>query len=201
MTAQPLPPAESSSVIEHPLTIDEYMALGETGHGRSELQEGSLVMSPSPTAFHMLAIAELLHQLKPQLPDHLVAIPDVDIDLALVPRSEPGSSRRPDLIIIDRAALQRIADEGGLVRAKEVSVVAEIVSAGSRRMDNIVKRREYADAGIEHYWIVDLEKPATLVECRRTERFGYSDGGAVTGTFRTAEPCGIVIDLDALGMP
>jgi Uma2 family endonuclease len=199
MTAQPLPPnPSSSSGIEHPLTTDEYVALGEVEHGQIELQEGSLVVSPSPTAFHMLAIAGLLYQLKPQLPTHLVAIPDVDIDLELVPRTEPGSSRRPDLIVVDRTALQRIADEGGLIRASEVSVVVDVVSAGSRRMDNIAKRGEYADAAIGYYWIVDIEKPASLVECHPTEQFGYQDGGAVTGSFRTAAPFEATIDLDTL---
>ena len=198
MTAEPVPPMQFSLPIGRLLTIDEYAAIGEVEHGRVELQEGSLVMSPSPTPFHMLAIAGLRDQLKPQLPERFVAVPDVDIDLDLVPRTEPGSSRRPDLIVVDRAALQRVADEGGLIRASEVVVVVEIVSKGSRRMDNNVKRDEYADAGIGAYWIVDIEKPVTLVECHRTEEFGYADGGAVTGEFRTTVPFQVTIDLDAL---
>ena len=198
MTAQPLPPMQFSLPIEHLLTIDEYAAIGEVEHGRVELQEGSLVMSPSPTPFHMLAIAGLHHQLRPQLPDGLVAVPDVDIDLDLVPRTEPGSSRRPDLIVVDRAALDRVADEGGLIRASEVVVVVEVVSKGSRRMDNNVKRGEYADAGIGHYWIVDIEDPVSLVACQLTEHLGYADAGAVTGGFEIASPFEVTVDLDAL---
>ncbi len=69
MTAEPVPPMQFSLPIGRLLTIDEYAAIGEVEHGRVELQEGSLVMSPSPTPFHMLAIAGLRDQLKPQLPE------------------------------------------------------------------------------------------------------------------------------------
>ena len=197
MTAQPLPHPESPT-IDHPLTIDEYAALGEIEHGHIELQEGSLVMSPSPTFFHMFVATELINALKAQLPGHLVVVLEVDIDLALAPADQPGSSRRPDLIVVDRSSIGRLADEGGLVRASDVVLAVEIVSPGSRRMDHRIKRDEYADAGIPSYWIIDFDEPISLIECHRTEEFGYQDGGAVTGTFRTTVPCELTIDLDAL---
>jgi Uma2 family endonuclease len=197
MTAQPLPHPESSA-IDHPLTIDEYAALGEIEHGHIELQEGSLVMSPSPTFFHMWVAFELCSMLKAQLPGHLGAVLEVDIDLALAPADQPGSARRPDLIVVKRSSVERLAAEGGMVRASDVVLVVEIVSPGSRRMDHRIKRDEYADAGIPYYWIIDFDEPVSLIECHRTEEFGYQDRGAMTGTFRTTVPCELAIDLDAL---
>ena len=191
MTASPLPPA-------HLLTVAEYAALGEDEHGRTELMEGSLVVSPSPTADHMVAMARLLLQLTPQAPDEFEVIPDVDIDLALVPRDQPGSSRRPDLIVVRRTARRRVRAEGGLLQASDVLVVVEIVSPGSRRMDNVVKRAEYADAGIPHYWIVDVTPPISLLACHLTEEFGYRDDEAVTSTFTASEPFPIRLELDQL---
>ena len=76
--------------------------------------------------------------------------------------------------------------------------MVELVSATSRRTDLIAKRADYADAGIPHYWIVDLDEPVSLVACRLAGDLGYVDGGAITGTFRTAEPFPVAIDLDAL---
>jgi Uma2 family endonuclease len=160
--------------------------------------EGSLVMSPSPTAGHMFAVLELAVQIRQQLPAHLRVIPDVDINLELAPPNQPGFSRRPDLIIVDHAALVRVEAEGGLIRASEVLVVIEIVSPGSRRTDNVVKRAEYADAGIPRYWIVDIEQPVSLVACQLTEEFGYQDDEAATNTFSTTEPFAISLDLDRL---
>jgi hypothetical protein len=56
----------------------------------------------------------------------------------------------------------------------------------------------YADAGIPHYWIVDITGPVSLVACHLAGSFGYADAGAGTGVFRTSEPFPVRIDLDAL---
>lgn len=182
----------------HLLTIGDYLALGEVDHGYTELQEGRLQMNPSPVPDHNIASAELRDQLKPQLPPELEIIQDIDIDLELAPPGEPGSSRRPDLIIVDRNARRRVRAEGGMIRASEVLVVVEVVSPGSRRIDNVVKRADYADAGIPHYWILDIVKPMSLVDCRLTAQFGYQDDARVTGRFSTEAPFPVTIDLDRL---
>jgi Uma2 family endonuclease len=85
-----------------------------------------------------------------------------------------------------------------VIRAGEVLVVVELVSPGSRRTDNVIKRAEYADAGIPHYWIVDLTEPISLLACHLAGEFGYADSGAVTGRFTTSDPFPTEIDLDAL---
>jgi Uma2 family endonuclease len=198
MTAQPLPPTPSSSDFEHPLTIDDYVALGEADHGRVELQEGSLVMSPSPTPDHNVAGLALAIALAAQLPAHLEVVPDVDVDLELADTDEPATARRPDLVVVDRSVRPRVRAEGGMIRASEVLVAIEIVSSGSRRTDNIVKRAEYADAGIPHYWIVDLDDPVTLLACRLTKEFGYRDSGVVEDRFATSVPFDLTVDLDRL---
>jgi Uma2 family endonuclease len=83
-------------------------------------------------------------------------------------------------------------------RASDVLVAIEVVSPGSRRLDRRVKVDEYADAGIPHYWVVDLDEPISLLAGHLAGEFGYVDGGAVTGVFRTTEPFVFEIDLDAL---
>lgn len=181
----------------HPLTVDEYVALGEDEHQRCELQEGSLVMSPSPDPDHANAMGELYVQLRRQVPGNLEVLLDIDVDLDLAPADQPGFVRRPDLIVVERSARARARD-GGLIRASEVVLVIEVVSPGSRRLDNVVKRGEYADAGIGHYWIVDIERPVSLLACHLTEAFGYVDDGAVTGQLKTLTPFPVEIDLTAL---
>jgi Uma2 family endonuclease len=195
-----------TALVEPPgrlLTISEYAELGEDDRYRWELQEGNLVMSPSPSPDHMLASGKLRDQLDAQLPGTVVVIQDVDIDLQLDPADQPGTSRRPDLVVVQRSAVQRVRNEGGMLRAAEVLLVIEIVSPGSRRTDYVIKRAEYADAGIPHYWIADLASNAvSLRACRKTGESGasgYVDDGPVVNTYATEAPYPVTIDLAAIG--
>jgi Uma2 family endonuclease len=65
----------------------------------------------------------------------------------------------------------------------------------------MVKRDEYADAGIPHYWVVDLGEPGErpqLTAHHLAGEFGYADAGPVAGTFTATEPFPVRVDLDAL---
>ena len=182
----------------HLLTIGEYAALGENEHGYTELIEGRLIMSPSPVPDHNTAGFELGVELRSRIPDNFEVQLDMDVDLDLVPADEPGSSRRPDLMVVHREARKRVRAEGGLIRASEVLLVVEIVSPSSKRIDHVHKRNDYADAGIPNYWIVDIDEPISLTVCRLTEQFGYQDDQTATGIFRTEVPFPVEINLDRL---
>jgi len=201
MTALPLPPQRL------PLTVLDYVALGEDPDGvRYELQEGNLVMSPSPIPEHQIAVMRLARQLEDRLPANLVLVPDVDIDLQLVPPKRPGTVRAPDLVAVTQGGLARRRSQGGVLRASEVVLAVEVTSLGSERMDRVVKRDEYADAGIPHYWVVDLGEPddrPQLTAHHLAGEFGSADrpwaeAGPVSGTFTATEPFPVRVDLDAL---
>jgi len=181
------------------LTIADYAALPEDDQRRWELLEGNLLTSPSPTPRHMIAVAQLYGLIASQLPPDLRAVPDVDLDLQFAPADQPGTSRRPDLVVVSEAELHRVEDEGGLLRAAAAVLVVEIISPGSRRTDTVIKRGEYADAGIAHYWIIDLERPTSLIAAHLAGEFGYQDSGEVTGVFDANDPFAIRLELDALG--
>jgi Uma2 family endonuclease len=191
MTIQPVAPP-------HLLTVAEYLDIGEIEPGYSELVEGRLLMSPSPVPDHNRAVFRMAVGLDPQLPVGLEVIPDMDVDLQLAPPEAPGTVRRPDLIVVPRDARLRVRREGGVIRASDVLVVVEVLSPGPKRTDHVLKRSEYADAGIPHYWMVDIEPPISLLACHLAGEFGYADGGAVTDTFSASEPFPAQIDLDAL---
>jgi Uma2 family endonuclease len=180
------------------LTVAEFAALPEATDGRYELQEGKVVMSPSPVPEHQLCLQELQHQIRDQVPEHLITVPEVDVDLGLVPAQRPGFVRIPDLIVVTRAGLARRRRDGGLLRASEVVLAVEIVSDGSQRTDRTIKHDEYADAGIPHYWIVDIDDRPTLTACHRAGEFGYADAPPVTGVLTAEQPFPVRLDLDRL---
>ncbi len=189
--AIPVPPVR-------PLTVAEYAALPEDGDVHYELQEGILVMSPSPVTDHQRCLRRLLRELEDQVPAGLEPIPDIDVDLQLVRPTQPGFVRRPDLIVVTGAAVQRVRRERALLRASEVVLAVEIISPGSRRMDTVVKHGEYADAGIPHYWVVDLEADVSLTACHFAGEFGYVGAAPITGIFTAEDPFPVRLDLDGL---
>lgn len=185
MTAAPVPP--------HLLTVADYRTLGEPPWGYTELVEGRVVMTPSPDRAHNRGAFRAANQLEGQLPSDLEVVLDVDVDLRLGPPDQPGFVRRPDLVVVRRG--------DGPITAGDVVVVVEFVSAGSVRTDHMIKRGEYADAGIGHYWIVDLRDRPSVIACHLGGAFGYVDGGVVHGMFGTDAPVPLRIDLDSLRGP
>lgn len=189
--AQPLP-------VPRLYTVAEYMALGETEPGYSELVEGLMIVNPGPTPDHNFTGIEVVLALRRHAPADLVCVTDIDVDLQLAPPEDPGFVRRPDVVVFRRTELERVRREGGAVRASGVVLVVEILSPSSKRTDRVVKRSEYADAGIPHYWVLDLAAPVSLLVCHQAGEFGFADGGERTGTVTVTEPFPVEIDLDAL---
>lgn len=137
-------------------------------------------------------------QLRQQLPREFVVTQGIDLDLGFAPSDKPGTARCPDLHILPRVAAERLRNEGGVARASDVLVVVEIVSPSSRRIDHVLKRNEYARAGIPHYWIIDITEPVSMLVCHEAGPFGYRDSGEATGKYGISEPFDAVIDLDQL---
>jgi len=180
-----------------PMTAAEYAALPEDEDARYELQEGMRVISPRPIPRHQKCLNLLWSQLTPQLPD-VEVLQEVDVDLELVSPDQPGTVRDPDLVVVTREAHERVDTEGGLLRASEVLLAVEVFSPGSRRTDSRVKHDEYADAGIGHYWMIDLTDGPSLTACHQGGEFGYVDAAPVRGEFVTEAPFAVRVDLEAL---
>jgi Uma2 family endonuclease len=194
MTALPQPPPQHDVP---PLTLADYLALPEEADRRFELQEGALVMTPSPTGGHQNAGLELAVQIRQALPDGLKVLQDLDVDLGLVPPEQPATVRKPDLVVVPREAFERIRNVGTLT-ASEVLLAIETISPSSRRTDSVMKHSEYADAGIGHYWMIDLTDGPSLTACHLGGEFGYVDAEPVKGVFETDTPFAARIDLDRL---
>ncbi|MBA9007617.1 Uma2 family endonuclease [Thermomonospora cellulosilytica] len=155
-----------------PYTIEDLHALPEDGKGW-ELSQGWLVeMSPSP--LHG-AVAGNLHDALARAaeaasaPVHVGRGGDEEFSI-------PAGVRKPDVFVIDSAArLATLMEDRSTYSGADLILVAEVVSrrSGSEQTDRVVKRREYAEAGIPWYWIVDFRPVARIEVLALNDRGAY----------------------------
>ena len=68
--------------------------------------------------------------------------------------------REPDLLFISNA---RLGQRRQRYIEAPVNWVAEVISEGSRQTDEVDKLKQYAEAGIPEYWLVDSEDKSIRV--------------------------------------
>lgn len=109
----------------------------------------------------------------------------------------PPSVRDPDIVVVpDRVFDGRPAG----VSATEVVLVVEIVSPGSRGTDHVMKLYEYAQAWIQHYWIIDPDAPADdrFLAFRLDGEIYRRVAALDTGRARVNEPAEMEFTLEEL---
>jgi Uma2 family endonuclease len=136
------------------MTLEDFLAFSENAPEgvRYEVVGGSPLVMPSPTGRHQVAIMKLGFRFEAVLPEGLSVL-GAPFDWVLW--QEPSLTlRQPDLLVVttEQAMGPRLTQPPLLA--------AEILSPTSRRTDTMDKRREYAKAGLRHYWVVDLDAPA-----------------------------------------
>lgn len=150
------------------LTAEEYDALPE--NSLRELVDGVIHMMAPPTFWHQIVKDTLRTLLRAVKPNDLVVLSEAQVRLA------DGLRRIPDVVALRRSAYRR--DRNQCLPA-DVVLVVEVVSPGSESTDRILKPIEYARAGIEHYWRVEIA-PEIVVN---TYRLGESNTYQSTGVF------------------
>lgn len=137
--------------VESEWTVDMLDELPDDGR-RYELLDGTLLVSPAPIPLHQQAVVELLLALSAACPsDHRVYVAPLDW------QPDGSTSLQPDLLVVrkDRVGPRSITERPTLV--------VEIASPGSARIDRTSKLSRYAEGGIEQYWIVDPAVPSLRV--------------------------------------
>lgn len=117
-----------------------------------EVVEGIPILSPGPTGRHQLVLLRLAFAIREHVPSTHEIIP-APWDWLLSER--PLHIRQPDLVVVHK--------DDVLDRLTTTPLLAvEVLSASSVERDMFVKRRLYAHAGLEHYWVVDPLAPRVL---------------------------------------
>jgi Uma2 family endonuclease len=150
------------------MSAAEYESL--PAESRVEIVDGVLHLMAPPSPRHQLVKAELWHALKRLRPQGLTVVEGVEIRFA----DEPVHARIPDVVVLHTAGFDR---DQPRVRPAQVVLAVEVVSAGSETADRAHKPTEYAAAGIEHYWRVEIRPELVVHTHRLGERGQYLESG------------------------
>lgn len=138
-----------------PLTFEAFVEqYGDDA--RFELIDGEL-MDMEPAGLHEEVAAFVLRKLNVQI--ELANLPGFTPSRCLIKPLAPMTAFRPDVIVVDRNALDREPlwqSEPVLTLGSSVKLVVEVVSTNWQN-DYARKVEDYAALGIPEYWIVDRD--------------------------------------------
>jgi len=133
---------------------EEYLSL-PTNH-LVEFSDGRIEVLPMPNPPHQLIVRFLYDVLSAFARAHALG----QVLFAPFPvRLWPGKYREPDLAFLRTEHRDRILSDCW----EGADIVMEVVSESNCDHDLVTKRREYAQAGIPEYWMVDPGEEAVTV--------------------------------------
>lgn len=139
-------------------TVQEVRALRDQPNdgARYELVDGELLVTPSPTGLHQMAVDLLWAALYPYVKAQKLGLASTapkDVDL------EPEATTQPDVFVVPPGEIERFL---GSQPVQQLVLAAEVLSPSSARDDRVRKRSYFQRNAVSEYWIVDLE--ARVVE-------------------------------------
>ena len=126
---------------------DLYLWLTERTNRLIEFTDGYVETLPMPTATHQIVLAALYDLFKP----YVKARNGIVLFSGLRMRVREGKFRDPDLLLLRDRSDPRNQDRYWL----GADLVVEVVSPDDPDRDLVVKRRDYAEANVPEYWIVN----------------------------------------------
>ncbi|HEY3611895.1 MAG TPA: Uma2 family endonuclease [Pseudonocardiaceae bacterium] len=174
----------------HPdgLTAADYDALPEEICRRIEIVDGGVVVNVAPCRAHQHLVRHFATALGTVLNERLAVTFNVDLRLVGVPLL----NRRPDVVVYDAS----LADDE-VLRPRHCVLVVEVMSPGSVTTDRFDKPAEYAAAGIEHFWRIEMSDHGPTVFRYRLDPTTrtYSSAGVDDGTMAVTEPVAMTVVL------
>ena len=155
----------------------------------TELIDGSLVMPGPRTNYLDEALFVLSTALRRGIPDELLVRREMTVTLGRRQRPEP------DIIVI-RAEAARDLDQA-TYEPDGVVLAIEVVSPESRERDRRRKPLLYAEAAIQHFWLVEHEEGEPVLHTYELDELtrSYVPTGIHHGTAKLDVPYPIEIDL------
>ncbi len=156
--AKSMPPTVTLSDLTAMIEADEY------GHRFELSPEGAITITPPPDTEHAGIASDLMLWLAAAGWPGRQILQAVGIRIS-GPDGDGG--RIPDLTLWSRRP------QGVWPTITDLLLAVEIVSPGSKSMDQDTKVKEYARAGIPRYWVVDRDTANTVTLHRLTAAGDY----------------------------
>jgi Uma2 family endonuclease len=147
-----------------PMTYQDLLELPDDGN-HYELIDGELYVNAAPLLRHQRILRRIVTLLDRYLEDHQageVFFSPTDVVLA------EDNVVEPDAFVIcsSRAVIAKTKSVEGAP-----NIVIEVLSDGTRRRDEVMKRQLYERYGVDEYWIVDPTANRVTVYRRSGEAF------------------------------
>lgn len=174
------------------MTADQFFELPEDGYNY-ELLDGVVVMSPSPKPKHQVIAGEIFAQLAWFLRDNPVGEAFMELDVHLG-KGDAGADLvyRPEAIFVVADRIERMRER--IVGAPDL--VVEVISSGSRGLDEVTKKGDYERFGVREYWLVDPDHDRITFYRLTNERLVEIQ--AEGSTFDSEAVPGFKLDLDRI---
>jgi len=171
------------------LTYEDLVRLPDDGK-RHEIIGGQLLVNAAPFLRHQQIVGRLFLGLHRQVQEAglgVVLFAPVDVELS------PHDVVEPDLIVVlkDR---EHVLHESRIIGAP--SLVMEILSPSTARIDRARKRDLYERSGVPEYWLVDPDR--NVLEALVLEGERYRHAVACSERVRLAASPGVDLDLSGV---
>ena len=153
------------AAVKTALTFADYVALPNDGK-RYEIHDGELSVTPAPGRMHQRVVLRLAMALDAHVTAHTLG--EVNIAPFDVVLSDP-TTVQPDILFVagDRAAA--FSDRGF---EGAPTLVVEVLSPSTARIDRNIKLQLYARHAVPYYWIVDPGARTIDVHCLTASAYG-----------------------------
>ncbi|OGA53565.1 MAG: hypothetical protein A3G25_18980 [Betaproteobacteria bacterium RIFCSPLOWO2_12_FULL_63_13] len=155
-------PSKSSPPVK--LTYRDFLLFPDDGK-RHEVIDGEHYVTPSPSLRHQTIVGNLFLALGNYLENHPIGrvwVAPLDVVLTKFDVVEP------DLVYVSRERAS-VLTRHNIQGAPDLAV--EILSPGTRKTDEVTKRRAYERCGVGEYWVVDPELDLVKVYRLKEGRF------------------------------
>jgi Uma2 family endonuclease len=139
---------------------DDYYLFANDHNVLIELVDGRVVLQEMPTPRHQAAVVALARALGDSRLGQVFVAP-IPVRLA------EGRVREPDVVFVASAHKDRVRDQ----HVDIPDLVLEVLSPATRSLDLGEKLKEYENAAVPEYWVVDLTDGS--IDVRRHTGQGY----------------------------